>query len=76
MLLELSGLPDLTKISNTSTEDLQIFKNRSSLLMGLYDSLCGTLTHYCGLINRYLTSFDDTYLLVGEYTARVEFFSL
>jgi hypothetical protein len=71
MLLDIPELPDLTKISNVSTEDLQATKSRNTLLINLYDALCNSLKHYCGIVHQYLSSLDDVYLLISEYSARV-----
>lgn len=70
MLLDIPELPDLTKISNVSTEDLQATKTRNTLLINLYDALCSSLKHYCGVLHQYLSSLDDVYLLISEYSAR------
>jgi len=70
MFIESLGLPDLTKISNASTDDLTMVKNRNTLLMDLYENLFCSVVHYCEILHRYLTSLDDIYLIVSEYTAR------
>jgi hypothetical protein len=70
MFIESLGLPDLTKISNASTDDLMMVKTRNTLLMDLYENLFCSVVHYCGILHRYLTSLDDIYLVVSEYTAR------
>lgn len=70
MFIESLGLPDLTKISNASTDDLMMVKNRNAILMDLYENLFCSIVHYCGILHRYLTSLDDIYLIVSEYTAR------
>jgi len=72
MFIESLGLPDLTKISNASTDDLTMVKNRNTLLMDLYENLFCSVVHYCEILHRYLTSLDDIYLIVSEYTARVK----
>lgn len=70
MFIESIGLPDLTKISNTSTEDLLMIKNRNAILMDLYENLFCSVAHYCAIVHRYLISLDDIYLIISEYTAR------
>lgn len=71
MLLEIPDLPDLVKVSNASTEDLFVAKNKNSMLMNLYDGLVGAIKHYCNVIYTYLKTLDDVYFLLSEYTARV-----
>jgi len=61
---------DLTKISNASTDDLQMLKQKPAFLMSLYENLLYVLTHHCQVIHRFVSSIDDIYLIIAEYSAR------
>jgi hypothetical protein len=64
------NIGDLTKISNASTDDLQMLKHKPAFLMSLYETLLNVLTHYCQVIHKLLSNIDDSYLIVAEYSAR------
>jgi hypothetical protein len=62
--------PNLNQLSRASTEELPGKKSCTSFLLSLYDCLCKSLFHFCGLIWDYLNSLDNFYDLIAEYTAR------
>jgi len=71
LFFEGPNVGDLTKISNASTDDLQMLKQKPAFLMSLYENLLSVLTHYCQVVHRFLSSIDDIYLIVAEYSTRV-----
>jgi len=70
LFFEGPNVGDLTKISNASTDDLQMLKQKPAFLMSLYENLLSVLTHYCQVVHRFLSSIDDIYLIVAEYSTR------
>jgi len=56
-------------LDSTNDEVLSI-KSNGNCLIDLYNCICSSITHFCGIVSCHLNSLDNTYDLLAEYTAR------
>jgi len=59
-----------SKSLDSTNDEVQSIKNNSVCLLDIYNSICSTISHFCGVISYYLNSLDNIYDLMAEYTSR------
>ena len=59
------------KRSSEQNDETQIIKTTNSYLLCLFDVLYQAITHLCCIIFEYLSSFENIYDVLAEYSSRV-----
>ena len=62
---------DNMKKSSEQNDETQIIKTTNSYLLCLFEVLYQAITHQCCIIFEYLSSFENIYDVLAEYSSRV-----
>lgn len=55
---------------DSTNDEVMSIKSNGNCLLDLYNCICSSISHFCGIISCHLNSLDNTYDLLAEYTAR------